>query len=72
MATDKQLKDLKQIHSIQGRTGNWDYDPYMHGLFNGLELALATIEDREPKFKDAPPRWRSKDPSIKKPRNPIV
>jgi hypothetical protein len=42
---------------IQGRDGNWNFDPYMHGLYNGLECALATIEDRPVAYRDAPPVW---------------
>jgi len=38
---------IKEYLDIQGRDGNWDYDPYMLGLYNGLELALATLENRE-------------------------
>lgn len=29
----------------------------MQGLYNGLELALALLENREPVFKDAPEVW---------------
>jgi hypothetical protein len=29
----------------------------MHGLFNGMELMLATVEDREPIYKDPPDEW---------------
>lgn len=57
--TSKQLKDLKQVHEIQGNHGNWDYDPYMQGMYNGLELALAIVEDREPDFRGAPSQWLS-------------
>jgi hypothetical protein len=57
--TDQQLADLKNVHKIQGSHGNWDYDPYMHGMFNGLELALAIVEGREPKYKSAPAHWLS-------------
>ena len=32
----------------------------MHGLFNGLEACLATLEGREPRLRDAPQQWGSK------------
>lgn len=50
--TKKQMHDLKQVHAVQGQKGNWDYSHYMCGLFNGLELALAIIQDREPKYRE--------------------
>lgn len=55
----KPLEDLRKIHDIQSQNGNWDYDPYMHGLMNGLEMALATMEDRDPKYWKAPNEWLS-------------
>lgn len=42
------IEQLRDMRSLQGRDGNWNYDGYMCGLFNGLELALALYEDREP------------------------
>jgi hypothetical protein len=53
MTYKKKLSDLKNIHSIQGKSGNWDYGDncYMLGLFNGLEMVLSIMEEREPKFK---------------------
>lgn len=51
------LGALKDLANIQGQNGNWNYDPYMFGLYNGLELAIATMENREPDYKDAPKIW---------------
>lgn len=48
---------LREINAVQQDNGNWNFDPYMHGMANGLELATAIIEDREPNYKDAPDRW---------------
>lgn len=50
----KRLSDANEMLSRQGESGNYDYDEYMHGMYNGMEVVLATIEDREPVFKDAP------------------
>jgi hypothetical protein len=46
------IQRLREVHAIQGDEGNWNYDNYMVGLFNGLELALAIIENREPEFRE--------------------
>ena len=51
------IKTLREMVKIQGYNGNWNYDPYMHGLYNGLEFALSIMEKREPQFKDAPEKW---------------
>ena len=48
---EKALQSVRDMHGIQGNDGNWDVDDYMLGLFNGLELALATFEEREPVLK---------------------
>jgi len=48
LGVEKKLKQLKEVHDIQGSNGNWDAGFYDLGLFNGLELALAIMEDREP------------------------
>lgn len=59
-------ENLHELLKIQGSEGNWDYDPYMHGMYNGMELIMATIENREPNFKDAPKKWRSNPVGEKK------
>lgn len=53
----KQIDDLKNMVDVQGTDGNWNYDPYMQGLYNGLEFALSIMESREPNFRSAPFYW---------------
>lgn len=48
---EKRLKNLREMRDVQGRIGNWNYDQYMLGMYNALELAVATMEDREPVYK---------------------
>ena len=50
--TQEALKQLREVHAIQGRDGCWDIDDYMLGLYNGLELALSIVENRECRYKD--------------------
>lgn len=47
---DDRLNKLKQVKLISCQDGNWDYSPYMLGLANGLILAVAIFEDKEPKY----------------------
>ena len=55
--TKKLVQDLRHMVEVQGCDGNWNYDPYMQGLYNGLEFALSIMEKREPQFRDAPEQW---------------
>lgn len=50
---EDKLEMLKNAVEIQGRKGNYSYNDYMLGYFNGLELALSILEDREPQFKES-------------------
>jgi len=54
MTTEAIRSSLQDLVAIQRTTGNWDYSPYMRGLYNGMELALAILEDREPQYRDEP------------------
>lgn len=47
-------KLIRQFRDIQGEKGTYDYDEYMRGMYNGLELAVATIENKEPVYKEPP------------------
>ena len=51
---EKLIGDLRNVAEAQGQKGCWDYDQYMLGLFNGLELALAIFEKREPQYRELP------------------
>ena len=54
-----QLKNLQQIIDIQATSGNWDYDPYMFGLLNGMLFARSLLDGKDPGFKSAPEVWLS-------------
>ena len=56
-ALEAGIANSENALAIQGDHGNWNYDSYMHGMFNGMEFVLATIRDREPEFRDAPDEW---------------
>lgn len=38
------ISELQNIKEIQGSHGNWNYDPYMQGLYNGLEMGKDLLE----------------------------
>lgn len=54
---ETKLEEAKQMTELQGNNGNWNYDPYMQGVYNGMEYVLAIFEEREPKFRSAPDMW---------------
>jgi hypothetical protein len=50
---ENRMAKLRDLLRVQDLDGNWDASSYMRGLRNGLELALAVLEDREPAYKEA-------------------
>lgn len=48
---DNRLSTAKELLFIQGEDGNWNSNVYMTGMYNGMELIVATLEDREPAYK---------------------
>lgn len=52
-----QLEVMKETLKIQGYDGNWNYDEYMLGMYNGMELMVAIAENREPVYKEKPKKW---------------
>ncbi|GIO25118.1 hypothetical protein [Oceanobacillus sp. J11TS1] len=60
------LQVMKGVLEIQGYNGNWNYDEYMHGMYNGMEMMLAIAENRAPVFKKAPDEWlQGKETAVK-------
>ena len=49
--------ETRKIVDVQLASGNWNYDPYMHGMANGMILLQAMIDEVEPVFLEAPDEW---------------
>ena len=50
----KEFKEkYTEVQSLQGENGNYNFDRYMLGLYNGMEMIIALYENREPNYKDA-------------------
>lgn len=56
-AHENMVKKMREFLELQGSSGNWNYDPYMHGMYNGMEFLVAMAEDREVEYKEAPAVW---------------
>ena len=46
------INEAKEIKEIQAQNGNYNFDNYNLGLFNGMECIIAILENREPKYID--------------------
>jgi len=55
--------DLNAVIATQATDGNWNHDPYMHGLLNGMIMAKSIISNEDAEFYEAPGKWLS-DPKI--------
>jgi hypothetical protein len=51
------LEQLREMVKVQGYNGNWNFDPYKLGMYNGMEFMLAMLENRGPVFKTRPDVW---------------
>jgi hypothetical protein len=51
------ITSFEDLIKIQSSDGNWNYDPYMHGLANGLILGLSLLTGEDPQFLTAPDKW---------------
>ncbi len=46
---------LKLMAADMGKEGAWNRNPYTLGLYNGVEVALALFEKRDPDLRATPP-----------------
>ena len=64
---EKILEGMRECVKVQGYDGNWNYDPYMQGMYNGMELMLAIVEGHQPEYKEASEEWRKDMHKVEKP-----
>lgn len=51
------IEKLDDVTAIAVSPGNYDCNPYMHGMANGLLLAQAIMKDKEVAYLDQPGVW---------------
>lgn len=61
------IEAIDDCVNIQCSDGNWNYDPYMQGMANGLLLAQSFFKAGELEFKKAPEKWLCDMPDLEKP-----
>jgi hypothetical protein len=57
------LDEFDDLLGIACADGNWNYDPYMHGMANGMILMRSMVSGEEPKYLDAPEEWLEDRPT---------
>ena len=65
----KQLESTQDIVNVQCNDGNWNYDPYMHGLANGMLIVQSMFTDKPPEFLEAPKVWLESISNNEKPES---
>lgn len=50
MLKGKRIRELKRVKNVQEQNLKAEHDDYMTGLYNGLELAVAIMENRKPVY----------------------
>ena len=58
---------LREMTEVQCNHGNWDFDPYMHGMANGMIFALSLFDNKRPEYLEAPDKWGNEDPDLSEP-----
>jgi hypothetical protein len=48
---------IQDVLKIQGADGNWNYESYMHGMYNGMVLIDSILRGIEPVFKEEPEQF---------------
>lgn len=66
------LENMDSMIRIQGRDGNWNSDPYMHGMINGMYFMRSLVDNESPGYKEAPEQWLCKEERILNKFRPIV
>jgi hypothetical protein len=51
------VNTLREMKDVQCNDGNWNYDPYMYGMANGMIFALSLFDDKPPEYLEAPEVW---------------
>ena len=54
----KRIETSKDLIKTQSADGNWNYDPYMHGMLNGMLLTHGVFTDEKFEPYNAPKRWK--------------
>ena len=65
---EESIDSLRNSLKIQCSNGNWNYDPYMHGMANGMIFSMSLFDDKPPEYLEAPGQWLADLPEEEKPQ----
>lgn len=65
--TETEITALDEMIKLQCSNGNWNYNPYMHGMANGMIFVKSLFTGDNPEYPDAPKVWLKDLPNISKP-----
>lgn len=51
------LAEFDGLLDIQCSDGNWNYDPYLYGMANGMLLMRAIVSGEDPQYLEPPDEW---------------
>lgn len=51
------LQDFDEMLEVACADGTWNYDPYFHGMANGMIFVRSLLTDQEPQYLEAPDHW---------------
>lgn len=50
IVTKRKIREIENIKQLQKQTMEEQKDDYMVGLYNGIEIILAILQNREPEY----------------------
>ena len=56
----KRIDTSESLIKTQSADGNWNYDPYMHGMLNGMLATHSIFTDKKFEPFKKPKRWKYK------------
>lgn len=56
-ALEARAKQISNLTAIATSNGNWNYDPYLHGMANAMLLAYSIMENLNYEPLNAPDEW---------------
>lgn len=57
------LDTFDDLLGIACAGGNWNYDPYLHGMANGMILMRSVLSGEDPVYLEAPEEWLKDRPT---------
>mgnify|MGYP001569342536 CR=1 FL=1 len=60
------VAELQEFIDVSCKDGNYNCNPYLHGMANGLIFAKSVVDGGEPKYMETPKTWLGDKPKKKR------